>query len=94
MKIQRHVTTRLSRKETRDFLRRINLAIGLTFRINTENYIEYDKKTNSATDKSEEKREIVDLLYKFFNSSKIANLTHKFLKKLNLKLKILIPIYL
>ena len=51
---------------------------------NTENYIEYDKKTNSASDKSEEKREIVDLLYKFFNSSKIANLTHKFLKKLNL----------
>ena len=51
---------------------------------NTENYIEYDKKTNSATDKSEEKREIVDLLYKFFNSSKIANLTHRFLKKLNL----------
>lgn len=51
---------------------------------NTENYIEYDKKTNSATIKSEEKREIVDLLYKFFNSSKIANLTHRFLKKLNL----------
>ena len=51
---------------------------------NTENYIEYDKKTNTATDKSSEKRGVVDLLYKFFNSSKISNLTHKFLKKLNL----------
>jgi phage regulator Rha-like protein len=51
---------------------------------NTENYIEYDKKTHSVTDKSEKKREIVDLLYKFFNSSKIANFTHKFLKKFNL----------
>ena len=51
---------------------------------NTENYIEYDKKTNIATDKSAEKRGIVDLLYKFFNSSKISNLTHTFLKKLNL----------
>ena len=51
---------------------------------NTENYIEYDKKTNSASDKSKEKGIIVDLLYNFFNSSKVANLSHKFLKRLNL----------
>ena len=51
---------------------------------NTENYVEYDKKTNSATDKSKEKRAIVDILYNFFNSSKVSNLSHKFLKRLNL----------
>ena len=51
---------------------------------NTENYIEYDKKTNSASNKSKEKRLIVDLLYNFFNSSKVANLSHTFLKRLNL----------
>ena len=51
---------------------------------NTENYIEYDKKNNIVTDKSERKKEISDLLYKFFNSSKVANLTHRFLKKLSL----------
>lgn len=51
---------------------------------NTENYIEYDKKTNNASNKSKEKRVIVDLLYNFFNSLKLANLSHKFLKRLNL----------
>tara|TARA_B100000965_G_scaffold176329_1_gene147098 strand:- start:6563 stop:7933 length:1371 start_codon:yes stop_codon:yes gene_type:complete len=51
---------------------------------NTENYIEYDKKTNTVTNKSSLKKKMVDLLYKFFNSSEINNLSHVFLKKLNL----------
>ena len=51
---------------------------------NTENYIEYDKKNNTYTDKSNIKNKILDILYKFFNSSKISNLSHTFLKKLNL----------
>ena len=51
---------------------------------NTKNYIEYDKKTNSVSDKSKEKSLIVDLLYNFFNSSKVANLSNRFLKRLNL----------
>tara|TARA_B100000927_G_scaffold138725_1_gene111945 strand:+ start:17742 stop:19091 length:1350 start_codon:yes stop_codon:yes gene_type:complete len=51
---------------------------------NTENYIEYNKKTNNVINKSKEKQLISDLLFKFFNGSKIANLSHSLLKKLNL----------
>ncbi len=51
---------------------------------NTQNYIEYNKKTNNVINKSKEKQFISDLLFKFFNSSKIANLSHSLLKKLNL----------
>tara|TARA_B100001093_G_scaffold478630_1_gene506974 strand:+ start:734 stop:2092 length:1359 start_codon:yes stop_codon:yes gene_type:complete len=51
---------------------------------NTENYIEYDKITNTVTNKSNEKKYISDLLYNFFYSSKVNNLKHLFLKKLNL----------
>ena len=51
---------------------------------NTKNYIEYNKKTSNVINKSKEKQLISDLLFQFFNSSKIANLSHSLLKKLNL----------
>ena len=51
---------------------------------NTENYIEYDKKTNTYNNKSHIKKRILDLLYNFFNSSKINKLKHTVLRKFNL----------
>jgi len=71
-------------KRIMNLLKELKLKNEIIPITNTENYIEYDKKTNSASNKSQEKRMIVDLLYKFFNSSKIANLSHAFLRKLNL----------
>ena len=71
-------------KKIMNLLKELKLNNEIIPITNTENYIEYDKKNNIETDKSERKKEISDLLYKFFNSSKIANLTHKFLKKLSL----------
>ena len=51
---------------------------------NTENYIEYNKKTNISSNKSEYKKKYEKMLYKFFNSSKIVNLSKTFLQKLYL----------
>ena len=48
---------------------------------NTKNYIEYNKKTRLSIDKSELKEKYSDLLYKFFNNSKIVNLSKTFLQK-------------
>ena len=71
-------------KKIMTLLEDLNLKHEIIPITNTQNYIEYDKKTNSTSDKSQEKGLIVNLLYNFFNSSKVTNLSHKFLKKLNL----------
>lgn len=42
---------------------------------NTKNYIEYNKTTHTATNKSQLKQKYGDLLYKLFNSSKITSLS-------------------
>tara|TARA_A100001015_G_C15020112_1_gene727548 strand:+ start:932 stop:2290 length:1359 start_codon:yes stop_codon:yes gene_type:complete len=48
---------------------------------NTENYIEYNKKTEKIIDKSNLKKKSENLLYNFFYKSKIANLSKSFLQK-------------
>ena len=48
---------------------------------NTENYIEYNKKTNISSDKSEYKKKYEKMLYKLFNNAKIDNLSKIFLIK-------------
>ena len=49
---------------------------------NTETYIEYDKKSNIAIDKSNLKKQISILLYKFFNSKFIEKIPSNIFKKL------------
>ena len=48
---------------------------------NTENYIEYNKKTKEVSDKSEYKKKYEKMLYKLFNNAKIDNLSKIFLIK-------------
>jgi hypothetical protein len=48
---------------------------------NTENYIEYNKKTREVSDKSLLRKKYSAMLYKFFNSSKLNNLLKTFLIK-------------
>ena len=48
---------------------------------NTEKYIEYNKKTKQTSDKSQLRIKYSKLLYNFFNSSKVANLSKTFLQK-------------
>lgn len=51
---------------------------------NTENYIEYDKKKSKIIDKSHLKKKYSKLLYNFFNSEKIKNISKDLLQKLYL----------
>ena len=48
---------------------------------NTENYIEFNDKINLAINKSNLRKDYTTLLYNFFFSSKIANLSKTFLTK-------------
>lgn len=48
---------------------------------NTENYIEYNKKTKEVSDESLLRKKYSTLLYNFFNNSKIVNLSKTFLQK-------------
>jgi protoporphyrinogen oxidase len=48
---------------------------------NTENYIEYNKKNREVSDQSLLRKKYSTILYNFFNSSKIANLSKTFLIK-------------
>ena len=53
---------------------------------NTEKYIEYNKKTKQTSDKSQLRINYSKLLYNFFNSSKVANLSKTFLQKFYLSI--------
>tara|TARA_Y100000022_G_scaffold167492_2_gene152307 strand:+ start:2713 stop:4065 length:1353 start_codon:yes stop_codon:yes gene_type:complete len=48
---------------------------------NTENYIEYNKKNREVSDESLLRKKYSIMLYNFFNSLKIANLSKTFLQK-------------
>lgn len=48
---------------------------------NTENYIKYNKKNREVSDESLIRKKYSTLLYNFFNSSKIVNLSKTFLQK-------------
>ena len=51
---------------------------------NTENYIEYNKTTGLSSDKSNIKKNSMDMLYKFLNGKKIKSLSNHILQKLYL----------
>lgn len=62
-------------------LNELNLNNDIISISNTETYIEYDKKSKTSYDKSNVKKIVSNLLYKFFNSKFIEKVPNDILKK-------------